>query len=175
MYCIHEARWLLETYDNVIIYAEEVVDDTLKLLFTQLGIDLVCGDAVAVIHLTKSRTANTIAEITDTAWAWFNDSSPMGVSEGGYLKVLDSIDCGDVTLVKPHGTGTPRNDVEEDNAIAKVFPNAEVVKFKNTIGHTQGASALVELCMLLDVEDSFVGVCIASGLGAMYGCCKVIK
>lgn len=175
MYCIHEAKWLLDTYDNVIIYAEEVVDDTLKLLFKQLGIDLVCGDAVAVMHLTKNRTANTIAEITDTAWTWFNDSSPMGVSENGYLKVLESIDCKDVTLVKPHGTGTPRNDSEEDKAIAKVFPNAEVVKFKNTIGHTQGASALVELCMLLDTNDNFVGVCLASGLGAMYGCCKVIK
>jgi len=176
MFSLHEAKALLKVYDNVIIYAEERVDNALLLLFNQLGVDLVCGDAVAMMHLTSAKTSNTIAEITDTAWGWYPDDSPMGVSKEGYLSVLSKIDCSDVTIVKPHGTGTPRNDAEEDSAIAEVFPNVEVVKFKPAIGHTQGASALVELCMLLDkYEDSFTGVCMASGLGAMYGCCKVIK
>lgn len=175
MYCLHEARWLLEQYDNVIVYAEDMVDDTEMLLFKQLGIDLVCSDGIAMMHLTRSRTDNSIAEIPHTAWGWNKDTSPMGVSKEGYNKVLDKFNLSDINLVKPHGTGTFRNDQEEDLVISQRFPNAKIVKYKPEIGHTQGASALIELCMLLDREDNFTAICIASGLGAHYGAIKVIK
>jgi len=176
MYCFHEARWLLSSgYDDVIIFAEDMVEQTQLLLFEQLGIELACGDGAAMMHLTRERTENTIAEITDTAWAWNKDTSPMSVSQDGYNKVLDKIDCSGVNTIKPHGTGTPRNDAEEDAVIAERFGGIEVKKYKQDIGHTQGASSLIELGMLLDDVDTCVAVCLASGLGAHYGAIKVVK
>ena len=175
MYCLHEAKWLLETYDNVIIYAEDMVDKTQLFLFEQLQIDLVCGDGIAMMHLTKERTSNTVAEVTGTSWVWNKDSSPMSVSQEGYTKMLKGLNCRDVGIVKPHGTGTYRNDSEEDAVIAAVFPDATVIKYKPEIGHTQGASTIIELGMLLDREESFTAVLMASGLGAHYGGCKVVK
>ena len=51
----------------------------------------------------------------------------------------------------------------------------EVKKYKQDIGHAQGASTLIEMCLLLDEVDACNAVVLASGLGAVYGACTLIK
>jgi 3-oxoacyl-[acyl-carrier-protein] synthase-1 len=55
-------------------------------------------------------------------------------------------------LIKTHGTGTASNNLSEKNAITKLLGSEGYVatSFKPTIGHTFGASGLLESCLLFD-------------------------
>lgn len=171
MYSLYEAQRLIdEGYTDVIVFAIDVVDDTQELLFKQLGVDLVCGDGIAVMHLTS---ASTTVKIPQVVWKWNKDASPMAVSKEGYLKVLNELNVGGVDVVKSHGSGTTRNTQVELAAIREVMVDVGVIEYKNQIGHTQGVSALIELCMLLGEPDWKKSVCLASGLGGFYGGCTV--
>jgi 3-oxoacyl-(acyl-carrier-protein) synthase len=55
-----------------------------------------------------------------------------------------------VTIVKTHGTGTRSNNMAETNAIREVLGDVVATSFKPAIGHTMGASGLLETCLLLD-------------------------
>jgi len=56
-----------------------------------------------------------------------------------------------ITVIKTHGTGTRSNNVAERSALDKVFRGGYIAtSFKPTIGHTMGASGLLETCLLLD-------------------------
>jgi len=56
-----------------------------------------------------------------------------------------------IDIVKTHGTGTHSNNVSERNALKTVFDhNFVATSFKPSIGHTMGASGLLETCLLLD-------------------------
>jgi 3-oxoacyl-(acyl-carrier-protein) synthase len=57
----------------------------------------------------------------------------------------------DIDLIKTHGTGTKSNNKAEHNALVTVFGKQFMAtSFKPTIGHTMGASGLLETCLLLD-------------------------
>lgn len=171
MYCVYEAKRLMsEGYTDVIIVAVDMVDDTQELLFKQLGISLICGDCVVVAHLTKDEG---IASIDDVVWTWNNDKSPMSVSSEGYKKVVNSLCTYGVDLIKTHGSGTDRNTMEEHKAIEHI--ECRKIEYKSEIGHTQGASSIVEICMMLDREEFTKAMVLASGLGGFYGGCIVSK
>ena len=174
MYCLYEAKQLLETYDKVVIVAMEMTEASQILLFEQLGVEIVCGDGLAIIVLNNT---NGVARIDDVSWKWNNDRSPMSVSKEGYLKVLNELDLNDVSVVKPHGTGTSRNDEAENEALLEVgLAAVETRYYKRDIGHTQGASTAVELGMLLDemkIDDK--ALLLASGMGGFYGGCTMWK
>ena len=174
MYCLYEAKKLLEVYDKVIIVAMEMTEASQILLFEQLGVEIVCGDGLAVVVLNST---NGIARIDDVTWKWNNDRSPMSVSKEGYLKVLNELDLNDVNVIKPHGTGTDRNDEAENEALLEVGLAAVETKFyKRDIGHTQGASTVVELGMLLDeMKIDNKALLLASGMGGFYGGCTMWK
>lgn len=57
-----------------------------------------------------------------------------------------------IDVIKTHGTGTAMNNKSERGAIEKVFNMNYCVatSFKPTIGHTMGASGLLETCLLVD-------------------------
>lgn len=56
-----------------------------------------------------------------------------------------------ISIVKTHGTGTKSNNISEKNALAEVLVDDFIAtSFKPTIGHTMGASGLLETCLLLD-------------------------
>ncbi len=175
MYALHEAQKLLDSgFDDVIIYAEEMAEDTVRLLFEQIGVDIVCSSGMAIMHVSSHGSKQSV-EITDTSWTWNMDLSPMTVSSDGYYKMLCGLgDLSDVKYVKTHGTGTKTNDIAENSAIETVFKDIEIVNYKNKIGHTQGASALIELCMLIDSGRKGKAVCMASGIGSLYGGIKII-
>lgn len=171
MYSLYEAQRLIdEGYTDVIVFAIDVVDDTQELLFKQLGVDLVCGDGIAVMHLTS---ASTTVKIPQVVWKWNKDTSPMAVSKEGYLKVLNELNVGGVDVVKSHGSGTTRNTQVELAAIREVMVDVGVIEYKSQIGHTQGVSAVIELCKLLEDTEWNKAVCLASGLGGFYGGCIV--
>ena len=57
----------------------------------------------------------------------------------------------EIDVIKTHGTGTKSNNVSEKAAIQRVFGNAgyKATSYKQRIGHTMGASGLLETCLLL--------------------------
>lgn len=174
MYCLYEAKKLLDIYDKVVIVAMEMTEASQILLFEQLGVEVVCGDGLGILVLNKT---HGVAKIDDVSWKWNNDRSPMSVSKEGYLKVLNELDLNDVSVVKPHGTGTDRNDEAENEALLEVgLAAVETRYYKRDIGHTQGASTAVELGMLLDeIKINDKALLLASGMGGFYGGCTMWK
>jgi len=63
-----------------------------------------------------------------------------------------------IDIVKTHGTGTKSNNTSERNALNTLFDNKFIAtSFKQRIGHTMGASGLLETCLLLDsLKESIV-------------------
>lgn len=55
----------------------------------------------------------------------------------------------DIAFVNAHGTSTPVGDELEYNAIKEVVGDVPVVSFKSKIGHTMGASGVIELIYTL--------------------------
>ena len=169
MYCLHEAnRLIAEGFTDVIIIAMDMKNKTQDLLFTQLGIDIKCSSGIALIHLTSGDTGIAVRK---TTWKWNNDRSPMTVSKDGYRKVLEEFE-GVFDWYKVHGSGT----VVNTDCEYSLLDSSKIIEYKSIIGHTQGASTLVELCMLLE-DDSVNGriLMLASGLGGFYGGAEVIK
>ncbi len=83
----------------------------------------------------------------------------------GFVKAIDAaLDMAtllprDIGVVKAHGTGTKSNNVSERAALTEVFGkhNFVATSFKQRIGHTMGASGLLETCLLLDsMHDGLV-------------------
>jgi 3-oxoacyl-(acyl-carrier-protein) synthase len=57
----------------------------------------------------------------------------------------------DIQLVKTHGTGTKSNNQAEKAALQQIFHTPFIAtSYKQWIGHTMGASGLLETCLLLD-------------------------
>jgi len=57
----------------------------------------------------------------------------------------------DIQLVKAHGTGTKSNNQAEKAALQQIFHTPFIAtSYKQRIGHTMGASGLLETCLLLD-------------------------
>lgn len=175
MHCLYEAKQLMcNGYDQVVVVAMDMTENSQLKLFDQLGVDVKCGDGLAIIVLDKHEG---IAKIEDVTWKWNCDKSPMSVSKEGYMKVLNDLDTERVTVVKPHGTGTNRNDAAENEALTEVgLGNVPTKMYKQIVGHTQGASTAVEIGMLLDdMASEDRALVLASGMGGFYGGCVLWK
>lgn len=171
MYSLYEAYGLLKQgFTDVIVLTMEMVEETQELLFKQLGINLLCGDGVAGLHFSNNPSDICISEVT---WKWNKDVSPMSVSSNGYHKVLADLDVHDCDVVKLHGSGTERNTIEELAAVYEILPNVKTISYKESIGHTQGASTAIEMCLLTDDTSWKKAVMLASGLGGFYGGCVI--
>jgi 3-oxoacyl-(acyl-carrier-protein) synthase len=74
----------------------------------------------------------------------------------GFIKAIDGamsmVDTDKpISIIKTHGTGTPSNNVAEKNALDTILKDDFIAtSLKPTIGHTMGASGLLETCLLLD-------------------------
>jgi 3-oxoacyl-[acyl-carrier-protein] synthase II len=55
-----------------------------------------------------------------------------------------------VSVVKTHGTGTQSNDLAERSALSATLPKFIATSYKPSIGHTMGASGLLETVLLLN-------------------------
>ena len=73
----------------------------------------------------------------------------------------------DITAIKAHATGSWANDEAEMNAIKKVFQKKpEIITLKQHIGHTIGASGVLEIGYLMQtVRDNGTFMCNYFGFG----------
>lgn len=163
MYSLYEAARLLdEGFDEVIIVAEEKTSYNTLRVFFEHGIDIKIGEGLAIIHLHKGKGI----EITNTKWSYEFNSNPFGTTTTGYSEVFTECD-----IVKPHGTGTSNNE-EAEQPLCKEM---EQLRYKEQIGHTQGVSGLIEVCMVLDEGVKGKVLCMSAGLGGFYGSCIINK
>lgn len=74
----------------------------------------------------------------------------------GYIKAINGamniakVKARDIKTVKTHGTGTKSNNVAERYALESTLMDFVATSYKPMIGHTMGASGLLETCLLLD-------------------------
>lgn len=173
MYTLKEAKELLtQGFDDVIIYGEEWVEDVELKLFEQLNIELVCSDGFFILQLAKECDIPK-ARIEDVSWIWSEDRSPFEITKEGYIKAMEPFNKRKVDIVKMHGSGTEQNNKAEYEAIKELYGDIDTIEYKSMIGHSQGVSTGVELCMTIDQfidKDILVN---ASGLGNFYGSCYV--
>ncbi|MDA7416353.1 beta-ketoacyl synthase N-terminal-like domain-containing protein [Xenophilus arseniciresistens] len=115
---------------------------------------LVLGQAVAALHLC---TAPTRWRLAGAAHA-VDGSQPTGAApqaiEAAARAALAQAGCtpAQLGLVKPQAAGSPGNDAAEAQALHALFGAQGVpplIGFKPWIGHCMGASAAVELALLL--------------------------
>jgi 3-oxoacyl-(acyl-carrier-protein) synthase len=60
------------------------------------------------------------------------------------------VNASEVTIVKTHGTGTASNNVSEKAGLRTALKDFVATSYKPRIGHTMGASGLLETLLLLD-------------------------
>lgn len=164
---IHRANLILTDPANlstevIIIGHERTTPDTLR-LFKELGIKIVCGDGFVYMKLGKG------IDISKTCWHWAYNPNPFMFTRTDMEKLIPFYKVG---YVKLHGTGTPSNEAAERSLELLATP----LRYKPEIGHTQGISALLETCLLLD-DKSIRGriLVVANGLGGYYGSFTLTK
>jgi hypothetical protein len=162
---IWEAEALLESgmvEEVIVIGAERTTDATLS-LFSELRIPVTCGDGFAYMRLCRGYG------IHDPVWKYTYQQNPFYFPK----EVLDTLKPEyPVDYVKLHGTGTPSNTEGESGLAAIATP----ITYKQDIGHTQGVSALLETCMVLDDPEIMGKILVtANGLGGFYGSFLVVK
>ena len=102
----------------------------------------------------------------DTAHAWlegaYTASEPCTNQMGqlpdgtGFVRAIEGaaevagMDAYGIRTVKTHGTGTAMNNQSEKAALEYCLRDFVATSFKPTIGHTMGASGLLETCLLVD-------------------------
>ena len=162
---VWEAKALLNSgmvEEVIIIGAERITDSTIS-LFKELRIPITCGDGFAYMRLCNGKGIN------DPVWKYTYQQNPFYFPK----EVLDTlIPEYPVDYVKLHGTGTPSNTEGESGLAGIGIP----LTYKQDIGHTQGVSALLETCMVLD-DPKIKGriLVTANGLGGFYGSFLVVK
>lgn len=166
MFSLYEAEQLLnQGFDQVVIVAEEKTSYNTIRVFDEHKIDLKIGEGLAIIHLGKA-TNPADEDITNCQWSYEYNRNPFGVTSTGYAAVFNESD-----YINPHGTGTSINE----DAESTVYGTIEQLRYKEQIGHTQGVSGLIEVCMILDENIQGNVLCVSSGLGGFYGSCIIRK
>lgn len=115
------------------------------------------GAALAVFEKHDHMTSVPIAELKSAYAASERSTNAIGQREDGegFIKAI----CGaldvanltptDISVVKTHGTGTESNNLSEKNALCRTLNRFIATSYKPTIGHTMGASGLLESILLI--------------------------
>jgi len=105
--------------------------------------------SVAQNKIAKLVSAYSASEASTNAIGQLDSGEGFIKAIDGAMSMLDTDKP--ISIVKAHGTGTPSNNVAEKNALATILKDDFIAtSFKPTIGHTMGASGLLETCLLLD-------------------------
>ena len=143
-----------------------------------------------------------IAELISSSFGGESNSNPLGISPNGYIKQIKNVlkksglKPEDISFIKTHGTGTTLNNKAEKEALETIFGDSFIAtSYKTEIGHTMGASGLIELDIALkdaannkirgiknrtEVDDVFLSkdiekkdidyiLCLSSGMGNVFG------
>jgi len=99
--------------------------------------------------------AYSASENSTNAIGQLEDGQGFTKAINGALKVAKALPE-DIKIVKTHGTGTASNNKAEKAALSMI-PKFVATSYKQKIGHTMGASGLLETCLLLDdIKKGFV-------------------
>lgn len=160
-------RWLATgIYDSVVVTGTDLISkftvsgfQSLKALsptncrpFDAERCGLNLGEGAATIILSSGHEKDCSGKVTLEAGAISNDanhiSGPSRTGEGLVLaikKALENCDIPDIGFINAHGTATLFNDEMEAVAINRCgLANVPVNSLKGYIGHTMGASGLIE-------------------------------
>ena len=105
------------------------------------------------------------AELVSAYSAGENSTNAIGQREDGegFKKAIEGalyagrVQPFTIRTVKTHGTGTRSNNVAEKTALMSTLKDFVATSFKQRIGHTMGASGLLETILLLDnIKNGFV-------------------
>lgn len=122
------------------------------------GFNIGQGAALAVFESAKYARdskaqllgAYTAAEESTNAIGQREDGQGFVRAAAGALKTA-GISAHDIRIVKTHGTGTKSNNQSEKAALQQIFSREFIAtSYKQRIGHTMGASGLLETCLLID-------------------------
>jgi 3-oxoacyl-(acyl-carrier-protein) synthase len=105
--------------------------------------------SVAENKIAKLLSAYSASEASTNAIGQLESGEGFIKAIAGAMDMLDSEKP--ISIVKTHGTGTQSNNIAEKNALSVILETDFIAtSFKPTIGHTMGASGLLETCLLLD-------------------------
>ena len=115
------------------------------------------GATLAVFEREHPRISEPLAQFLGAYTASEDNNNPLGQREDGegYAKAIEGTllvaktPKNIVNLVKTHGTGTPVNNVAEKSALQRTLGEFIATSYKQRIGHTMGASGLLETGILL--------------------------
>jgi 3-oxoacyl-(acyl-carrier-protein) synthase len=122
------------------------------------GFNIGQGAALAVFESAKYARnskaqllgAYTAAEESTNAIGQREDGQGFVRAAAGALQTA-GMKSKDISVVKTHGTGTKSNNQSEKAALQQIFSREFIAtSYKQRIGHTMGASGLLETCLLLD-------------------------
>jgi len=120
---------------------------------------LVLGESVSCILLGKEKSKWTL----EGGFSNCNSQTITSVGQSGEecLEVMQKAleDCSlhveDITALKAHATGSSSNDEAEINAISNLFdPSLVITALKPYIGHTIGASGVLEISIMINAVDN---------------------
>lgn len=123
------------------------------------------GAVVAIFEKEHAGMADPLAKFVGAYSSAEDNTNPLGQREdgSGFSKAIEGAlfvakaHQNDVRLVKTHGTGTPVNNAAEKSALLRSLNEFVATSYKPRIGHTMGASGLLETGLLLrDLENGFV-------------------
>jgi len=146
-----------------------------------IGITLGEGAGVFIVEndaLAKARKADAIAEITgyalsgDAYHATSPDRKGCGIEAAVRMALADAgLSARDIDFVSAHGTGTEANDAAESQAMQRLFGRAvPVSSSKSFLGHTLGASGIIEMIATIAVAAEGMIPHTANFSGLRAGC-----
>lgn len=112
----------------------------------------------AVLAIFESEpAAQPLAKFLGAYSAAEDNTNPLGQREdgAGYSRAIEGAlwvaktPADSVKMVKTHGTGTPVNNAAEKTALLRSLPEFIATSYKPRIGHTMGASGLLETGLML--------------------------
>jgi 3-oxoacyl-[acyl-carrier-protein] synthase II len=123
------------------------------------------GAVVAIFEKEHAGMADPLAKFVGAYSSAEDNTNPLGQRQdgSGFSKAIEGAlfvakaHQNDVRLVKTHGTGTPVNNAAEKSALLRSLNEFVATSYKPRIGHTMGASGLLETGLLLrDLKSGFV-------------------
>jgi len=141
-------------------YENELQDGVMPSAFDSKNYGFYVGQGAVLAVFESEKVAKTAhARLVGAASASESYSNPIGQRDDGqgFSKAItfslhqEKTEKAKIKIVKTHGTGTKSNNQAEKNGILNVFDHDFVAtSFKPTIGHTMGASGLLESLLLID-------------------------
>ncbi len=132
---------------------------------TNQGFFLGQGAALAIFEKEHPGMPTPMAKFLGAYTSAEDNTNPLGqrADGSGFSKAIEGAlfvakaHQNEVRLVKTHGTGTPVNNAAEKSALLNSLDEFIATSYKPRIGHTMGASGLLETGLLLkDLKKGYV-------------------